>query len=305
MVPHQKLIAVVGPTGSGKTGLSLRLAKKFCGEVISADSRQVYRGLDIGTEKVTSEEMQGVPHHCIDIASPRRAFTVEQWRRHAENALSQIDRRGHVPFVVGGTGFYVDALVYDSPFPEVSPNAELRKQLCKKSTDELLALLQQQSPARAATIESKNPRRLIRALEIAAALGNVPTPPKKTPRYDALWLSVDPGTEILDRRIEERLDATLRRGLVAEVHTLWEAGLSWKRLEELGLEYRACAQMFQGVLSESELRERMLTDLRRYARRQRTWLKRERNIHWFEDGVTHYNKISRLVGDFLAESLQH
>lgn len=282
----QKTIVIVGPTGSGKTGLSVELARRLDGEVISADSRQVYRGLDIGTEKVSQREMRGVPHHCIDMASPRRAFSVEQWRRHAEGALKNIARRARVPIVAGGTGFYVDALVYGTDFPAVAPNTRLRRELIRLHTDELLLRLRALDPVRAETIEQKNPRRLMRAIEIATALGHVPILSKREPHFDVTWVGLFPGDDVLTERLEARLDRTLRKGLVDETSMLRETlGLSWKRIDELGLEYRIAARYLRGEILKPEMRACMLQELRRYTKRQMTWFKRNKDIVWYTDAT--------------------
>lgn len=276
------LIIVVGPTATGKTGLSIELAKKYNGEVISADSRQVYRELDIGTEKVTQKEMQGIPHYCIDIASPKRPFSVEQWRTRAQKAIQKIHRNKHVPIVAGGTGFYVDALVHNYTFPTVTPNAPLRNELRKKSVEELFDTLSRLDPRRAATIENKNPRRLIRAIEIAITLGKVPTLKKKESLYNAVWVGIFPGHDVLTERITSRFEHTIRRGLVQETKKLREEiGLSWKRINELGLEYRIVGEYLRGEIDKNEMREKNIRELCKYAKRQMTWLKRNPEIHWF------------------------
>jgi tRNA dimethylallyltransferase len=280
----QPLIVIVGPTASGKTGLSIELAKKYGGEVISADSRQVYRGLDIGTEKVTKEEMQGIPHHCIDIASPRRTFTVEQWRKHAEKAIGTITKHGTVPIIAGGTAFYVDTLVYGQQFPRVAPNAKLRKKLASKSPEELLEILQRLDSERASTVEQKNPRRLIRAIEIATELGRVPKVHKKSTHYDVRWIGINPGIDILTERITARFNTTLQNGLIEEIKKLREdVGLSWKRINELGLEYRIVGEYIRGEIDKNEMKEKNIRELRKYAKRQMTWLKRNKEIHWYKN----------------------
>ncbi len=279
---QQRLIAIVGPTASGKTGLGIELARHIGGEVISADSRQVYRGLDIGTEKVTLREMRGVPHHCIDIASPRRTFSVEQWRTHALRALRDIVRRGNVPILVGGTGWYVDALLYGVVLPHVPPNLALRASLQKRSTEELYDTLRTLDPERARTVERHNPRRLIRAIEVATACGSVPQIRYDAPAFDVLWAGLNPGMEELEKRIEARLERSLRRGLVAETKALrTDLHLSTKRIEELGLEYRAVDAYLRGAYTKDELRAQLVTGLRRYAKRQMTWFKRNKDIVWY------------------------
>jgi len=271
-VDTPELIAVVGPTASGKTGLAIALAKKLDGEVISADSRQVYRGLDIGTEKVTKKEMQGVPHHCIDIASLRRAYSVEQWRKVAEKAITSVQRNGGLPIVAGGTGLYVDSLVY---------------QLSKYTTKEMFEQLKELDPARAENIEKDNPRRLLRAIEIATELGSVPPLKGTEPKYETRWIGLYPGMDVLEARIKGRLDSTIRKGLVAETRKLRdEMGLSWKRIDELGLEYRIVASFIRGEISKEQMRALMLQELRKYAKRQMRWLKRNKEIEWFTDAET-------------------
>ncbi|MEK7541902.1 MAG: tRNA (adenosine(37)-N6)-dimethylallyltransferase MiaA, partial [Patescibacteria group bacterium] len=163
----QKIIVIVGPTASGKSALAVALAKKFDGEVIPADSRQVYRGLEIGSGAITKKEMRGIRHHLLGISSPRRAFTAAQFVAAALRAIADIARRGKISIIAGGTAFWIDALVHGLSLPEVKPNARLRRALAKKSAAQLLAILQKYDPRRAAEIEQKNPRRLIRAIEIA------------------------------------------------------------------------------------------------------------------------------------------
>jgi len=281
----QKIIVIVGPTASGKTGLSIALAKKYGSEVISADSRQVYRSLNIGTEKVTKKEMVSVPHHCIDVANPKRAYSVEEWHREAKKAIGVIVQKNKIPIIAGGTGFYIDTLVFGNSFPAVKPNAQLRKQLEKKTTEELLSILKKLDPKRAKTIEQKNPRRLVRAIEIATALGKVPTIKKQKPLYEVEWLGINPSIEILTARIEKRLEKTIKKGLLAE--TKWmknELGLSWKRINEIGLEYRVAGEYLRKEITKEEMKEKMLRELRKYAKRQMTWFKRNEKIQWFKTG---------------------
>jgi len=278
----QKVVVILGPTASGKTGLSIALAKRFNGAVISADSRQVYRDLNIGTEKVTKKEMAGIPHFCIDVASPKRAFTVAQWRKRAEHAMHTIQKKGMLPIIAGGTGFYIDSLIYNEQFPKVEPNAKLRKVLEKKTTEELLTILTRLDQRRAQTVEQKNPRRLIRAIEVATELGKVPTLSKKRTHYNVTWVGINPGLEVLMERIEKRLDTTIRKGLIKEVRFIREElGLSWKRINELGLEYRTVGMYLRDEITKQEMKALMLRELRKYAKRQMTWMKRNEDIHWY------------------------
>jgi tRNA dimethylallyltransferase len=278
----EKIIVIVGPTASGKTGLAIALAKKIGGEIISADSRQVYRDLDIGTEKITMREMCGVPHHCIDIASPRRACSVETWRAYAEQAMRNITRRGHTPIIAGGTGLYVDTLVYGTVFPRVAPNTALRKELASWAVSKLYARLVELDPERAETIEAENPRRLIRAIEVATALGKVPKVETQKERYDVTWIGLNPSFTVLEERIRTRLKKTLRRGLVAETRMLHEElGLSWKRINEIGLEYRVVGEYLRGEVLKKDLEQKLYEGVRRYAKRQLRWLKRNKSIVWY------------------------
>ena len=279
------IIIVVGPTASGKTALAVELARRLGGEVISADSRQVYRGLDIGTGKVTKREMRAVLHHCLDIAKPSRAFSVTQWRTHAQKAIGDIASRDKVPIIAGGTGFYIDALVYGIDFPAVKPNTALRKTLGKKAPEELLAILKKLDPARAKTIEQKNPRRLIRAIEIATALGKVPALSEKKALYDVTWIGINPEERVLEEKIHTRLIARMRQGMVAEVKNLHTPsvgrGLSWNRLDALGLEYRYLSKYLQGMLTKEEMLVELERAICQYAHRQMTWFKRNKEIRWF------------------------
>lgn len=293
-----KIIVVLGPTASGKSDLAVKLAKKFCGEVVSADSRQVYIGLDIGTGKVTKHEMSGVPHYLLDVASAKRKFSVVEYKRLAEKAINDILRRGKVPIVCGGTGFYIQAIIDDVTFPEVLPDERLRAKLAKKSTNELFKILKKKDLRRAKEIDSKNPHRLIRAIEIATHLGSVPhleaQPPSK---YEVLEIGIKTDDEVLKKRIYDRLIARLRVGMLAEVKRLHERGLSWKRMEALGLEYRFLSRYLRGKISRGEMIEQLNTAIWHYARRQKTWFKRDERIKWFTLGEV--RKAEKEVQEFL------
>lgn len=277
----KKVLVLVGPTSSGKSALAVNLARTFNGEVISADSRQVYKGLDIGTGKVTKREMKGVPHHLLDVVSPKKMFTARDFVQRAARVIDDITARGKLPIVAGGTGFYIDALVGRIPLPNVDVNQKLRKQLEKKSVDELFSMLKKRDPRRAKTIDRYNKRRLVRALEIAYALGRVPRT-AATPRYDALWIGIVPPPKVLEAKIRSRLLARMRRGMVAEATRLYRGGLSLKRMESFGLEYRALAEHLRGTLSRQAMIENLNRDIRRYAKRQLTYWKRNPEIRRFK-----------------------
>lgn len=278
----QKLIVIVGPTASGKSALAVRLAKKFNGEIISADSRQVYRGLDIGTGKITRKEMAGIRHHLLDVVSPRYAFTAAQFKRRAERAIREIAQRGKTPIIAGGTAFWIDALVYGFSLPEVAPNARFRRALEKKSPSQLLALLKKYDLRRAREIEQKNPRRLIRAIEIARILGRVPKLKKEYP-YETLWIGIALPERAIALKIKRRLAARLQKGMIAEAKRLRHQGLSWKRFYDLGLEYRALASFLEGKISREEMLRGLERDIARYAKRQMRWWKRNHAIKWIKN----------------------
>lgn len=295
-----KIVVIVGPTASGKSELGVQLAKKFNGEVISADSRQVYRGMDIGTGKVTKKEMRGVTHHLLDVASPKRRFTVVQYRKKALVAIKKILQKGKTPFLVGGTGFYIQAVVDGIPIPEVPPDWKLRRKLEKRSTEELFKTLKKLDPIRAKTIEAKNRRRLVRALEIILKTKKpAPQFKKFKPTFDALLIGIIKKSPVeLKKAIRLRLLKRLRRGMITEVNKLRESGLSWKRLEEFGLEYRWAARYLQGKIGYHEMISMLQKDIEHYARRQMTWFKKNKRIHW----VRNYKEAEKLVYKWLGSA---
>ena len=290
-----KLLVIVGPTAVGKSALAVTLAKRFEGEIISADSRQVYKGLNIGTGKITEREMKGVPHHLLDIASPKKQYTVSEYQRMGREKMEEIFKRGKLPIIVGGTGLYVQALVNNASFPEVPPNLKLRKKLEKKTAQELFGMLKKLDPNRAKTIDAANPRRLVRAIEIAAKLGAVP-PFKNTPREDIspLFIGLTLPPDELKVKITTRLfarlqpkgsysgQARIRTSMVGEVRSLHAKGLSWKRMEELGLEYRYVSRYLRGSISKAEMIEKLRSEIWQYAKRQMTWFKRDKRVRWFK-----------------------
>lgn len=277
----QKIIVVCGPTATGKSDLAVAIAQKIKGEVISADSRQVYRGMNLGTGKITEREMQGIPHHLLDVASPKNIFSVSDFVRLAEKAIEEISSAGHVPIVCGGTGFYIDALVSGQSIPEVPPNKKLRKELSGKTADVLFAKLKKIDSARAKTIDAKNPVRLVRAIEIATALGKVPKI-KLSSKYDALYIGLDTLDEVLKHKIHTRLLSRMKSGMLREARKLKASGVSWRRMEELGLEYRYMALHLQNKLSKNEMLTELESEVWQYAKRQRTWFKRNKNILWLD-----------------------
>lgn len=274
----KKVIAIVGPTASGKSSLGIYLAQKLGSEVISADSRQVYKGLDIGTGKVTKKEMGRVPHHLLSVASPKKQFSVDDFVKKASLAMQNIE----LPVVVGGTGLYVDMLLGRMSYPNVPPNPALRAKLDKLPVEQLFAMLEKKDPTRAKTIEPKHKRRLIRALEIAQAVGRSPAPTVGAGQspYIVLWLGLNPSPAKLKTNIHTRLVARVKQGMIAEATRLHKNGLSYKRMEELGLEYRYLARLLQHKLTKQEFLEQLEREINKYAKRQWRWFKRNIDIHW-------------------------
>ena len=305
-IVKQKIIAIVGPTASGKSALGVFLAQKLNGEIISADSRQVYKGLDIGTGKVTKKEMGGIPHHLLDVASPKRQFSASDFEKLARKAVEKIAAKNKLPIVVGGTGFYVDALLGRITLPEVPPNPQLRAKLEKKPVEQLFLMLQKQDPERAKTIEPNHKRRLIRALEIAverskSAAGGAlqrdgakpdqfssrkiayPETASFVKPYEILWLGINPPEVILRKKIHTRLLSRMDAGMLVEAKRLHKAGLSYKRMKELGLEYRSLAELLLSEVSKEEMLTRLEGAIKDYAKRQMRWFKRNPDIKWVSD----------------------
>ena len=288
---REKVIVIVGQTATGKSALAVRIAQKLNGEVVSADSRQVYKGLDIGTGKITKKEMRGIPHHLIDVAVPKRKFTVAEYKKLADKKIGEIVSRDKTPIICGGTGFYIDTLMGRVTLPNVPANPKLRAQLEKKSAAELFALLKKRDSRRAKTIDPHNKRRLIRAVEIAEMFGAVSRNNDLrnrygnindfVNRYKVLWIGVSPKMKMLERQITIRLFARISRGMVAEAKRLHTRGLSYKRMEALGLEYRSLARLLQGKVSRREFEEEIFREIRRYAKRQMTYWRRNKEITWF------------------------
>ncbi len=281
MIKKPKLVTIVGPTAAGKTSLSLALARQFSGEIISADSRQVYRGMDIGTGKVTKEEMGDIPHHLLDVADPMTVFTGDDFVKQATMAIENILVREHVPIIAGGSFFYVQLLRGRIHAAPVAPDEAFRAKLAPFSDAELFVQLQAKDSVRASTIDPSNRRRLIRALEIINALGVVPPPSPIESTFDWLLIGVDLSKEQLHYNIHRRLHERLTSGMIEEVERLHSEGVTFERMDELGLEYRYIAKYLQGELTKADMTEQLETKIRQYAKRQMTWLKRIPEIAWY------------------------
>jgi len=302
MITHlPKLVVLLGPTASGKSGLSITLAQHFNGEIISADSRQVYRGLDIGTAKVTSAEQALVPHHVLDVADPRDVYTVAQFQRDAISAINDILKRSHQPFLVGGSPHYIQAVVDNLDIPHIEPQPALRAQLEKRPMPELLQQLEKLDSRSAATIDRNNPRRVIRALEVCLVSGKPFSQQRKMsePLYQSLLLGIEWPREVLYRRIDERVDERMQQGMVQEVQRLLDEGISHQRLEALGLEYRYIIRWLTGAFeNEDEMVQKLKYAIHDFTRRQLTWFRKEKRIVWMNGGD--WAQTEDIVRDFLT-----
>ena len=287
----QKAIIILGPTASGKSDFAVQIAlyiKKHAKQlgvreaaIVSADSRQIYKGFNIGAGKITTKEMHGIAHYGLDIASPLRRYTVAQYQKYTNTVLKKLWKQNIVPIICGGTGLYIDSVLYNYLFPTVKPNAVLREKLEKLSTQKLFALLQKKSLDRAQTIDKYNRRRLIRALEILESQKHI-APLIKKPAFDAIIIGINPSQEVLYERIHTRLIKRLRAGMVAEVQKLHTQGISYNRLESFGLEYRYIAQFLQRKISKQEMITQLKREIQQYTRRQMTWFRRNKNIIWID-----------------------
>lgn len=275
------LIVICGPTATGKSALAVKIARKLGGEIISADSRQVYKGLDIGSGKIKKHEMHGVTHWMLDIVNQKKQFSVAEFQNLGQHVIKDIFNRGKLPIIVGGTGLYIDALVYGISFPKVPPNKKLRAQLEKMSTDTLFRMLTKLDPKRAEIIDKHNPVRLVRAIEITKALGSVPKIERKS-LYDVTWIGLTLPEVELKSNIKKRLTSRLKEGMIDEVEDLHANGLSWKRLHELGLEYRFVSLYLREKITKVEMLFQLETAIYQYARRQMTWFRPNKAIRWFD-----------------------
>jgi len=287
VIRKPKLYVVCGPTATGKTNRAIEIAKELDGEVISADSRQVYRDMNIGTAKVTVDEMDGIPHHMIDIVDPGGNFSVAEYKKMAQEKITDIIARGKTPILCGGTGMYIDAVVYNRTLPEVPPDTKLRNELSQKTPAELFEILSDKDLNRAKNIDKNNPVRLIRAIEIVEALGRVPASENDPDSpYNVEWIYLDKQDDELQQRIHSRDIQRLSNGLIDEVKDLHEKGVSLQWLYDCGLEYRYVTLFLYPDADINikpneripQTKEELITILDektwQFVTRQRTWFKK-------------------------------
>jgi len=278
------LIVICGPTASGKSSLAVTLAKKYGGEIISTDSRQVYKYFNIGTGKISRKDMDGVPHHCLSFVEPKKQISVTGFRAEAERELSGIVARKHMPFLVGGTGQYITAITDRLVLPDVPPNTALRKRLAKMSTNDLFHMLKGLDPKRAESIDAKNPRRIIRAIEIVSGSGSAVPPLKGSPREHVLFLGIAHNASALRERVTQAVAWRLKQGVITEMRKLHkDRRIPWKLIESKGIDYRYLAP----VARKEKPLALVLPDLEKalwdYAKRQMTWFRKDKRIHWIAD----------------------
>ena len=275
----EKLIVIAGTNASGKSGLGVELALRYGGEIVSADSRQVFRGLDLGSGKIAPEEMKGVPHHLIDVCDPGDFFSMHDFQRLAYGAIDGIIARGRLPFLVGGTGLYVACVTEGYVMSDNPPDLEYRAYLETFETPELFKMLVKAVPD--TDVEPKNRNRVMRLLEkLHAGDDHVP---HSQPRYECLKLGVTWDRETLKKRIDERLQRRLDAGMIDEVRGLIDRGVSVGFLKKLGLEYRYITQYLIGEIpSEAEMVELLATAIKQFAKRQMTWFRRDKGITWLD-----------------------
>lgn len=299
LVEHAKkqvLVAIVGPTASGKSSLAVDIAKRVGGEIVSADSRQIYRELNLSSGKVTKQEMGNVRHHLLDIASVRRTISAAQYRVKALKAIHDIWKRGNIPILCGGTGFYVQAIIDGLMFPNVKPNSKLRRSLGGKATYVLFKMLALKDPRRAKEIDRHNRHRLIRALEILDKQEYIKPVQKKPLDAHILIIGIQKSQMELKKLIHKRLLQRIKVGMVDEIRILHESGVRWERLESLGLEFKFTARFLQNKLTNEEYLRELEKAIEHYAKRQMTWFKRDKRIHW----IKNESEVFGLVREFLA-----
>jgi len=293
----EKLLVITGTNASGKSGLGIELARKYGAEVISADSRQVFTGLDLGSGKVTPEEMKGVRHHLLDVAEPNDFFSLSDYQRLAYEAIDDILSRQKKAFLVGGTGLYVNSVVDGYNLSESAPDPEIRKQVEEKTLDELIEMLKEHNPAALERVDLKNKRRVERAVEKALAGDKDENPSEK--RYETFVIGVTWPREVLYERIHERLDRRLAQGMIDEVVKLREAGATDEFLYKLGLEYRYILMYLRGEFASfDDFYETLFKEIRHLAKEQMTWFRKRKDIHWIDMTGDPVTEASRYIEAF-------
>lgn len=300
-----RVIVVVGPTSVGKTKMGVELAKRLNGEVISGDSMQIYKGMDIGTAKVTSEEMEGIVHHCIDILSPFDTYSVKDFQETVRAKIKEIIGRGKLPIIVGGTGLYIKAALYDYEFSETKDNHQYYKEKFQDySNEELHAYLKQIDEKSALELHPNNRQRVLRAIEIYEETGNkksdILASQEHVCLYDAYFVGLTIDRELLYKRINQRVDMMKDNGLKAEVTRLYHQGLQRENQSMKAIGYKEWFDYFDETVNEEEVYENIKKHSRQYAKRQYTWFKNQFDVHWYDVDINCFEKtVNAVLNDII------
>ncbi len=304
-----KLIILAGPTASGKTAVSIDLAKRIGGEIISADSMQIYRGMDIGTAKVTADEMQGVKHYLINVSDPKEDFNIVKFQNMVKCSIEEIKKNGHIPILVGGTGFYIQSIIYDIKFDKEDDNGSIRKVLeeeyDKMGADFMYEKLKKIDSISAENIHKNNKKRIIRAIEYFLINNTLISEHnelqrKKTSPYDFRFFVLNPKRDILYDRINKRVDKMVEKGLVDEVKSLIESGLSIDNISMQGIGYKEIVEYLEGNIPLDKAVESIKQNTRHMAKRQVTWFKRERDVIYIDPFEFENNE---KIVDYMVEKI--
>ena len=307
----QKLVVIIGPTAVGKTKLSIKLAKKFNGEIISGDSAQVFKGMDIGTAKITEDEKEGIPHYLIDCRQPSESYNVYDFKHEVKKVIDDITLRGKLPILVGGTGLYIQSVLYDYKFPETTANPEIRKELeeriDKEGNEAVYQTLVEIDPIAAKKIHPNNTKRVIRALEVYYDSGKrfseQEHSTERTLLYDVALIGLTMDRDLLYKRINERVEMMMDQGLEEEVRDLYDKGLKdAQSMQAIG--YKEFSGLIEGIKSRDEVIEEIQRNSRRFAKRQFTWFRNKMDVHWYDmTDIDNFDKISEEISTEVAGML--
>lgn len=292
----KKLIIILGPTASGKSNLAIKLAKEFNGEIISADSRQIYKEMDIGTAKITKKEMDGIPHYLIDIINPDKEFTLAQYKKLAVKTIKDIQKRNKLPFLAGGTGLYIQTIVDNLQIPEVRPDKKLRDKLERQTNQKLYDQLKKLDPQSLKVININNKRRMVRALEVCLLTKKPFSQQRKKGKllFNTLQIGIKPNKEILERKINQRVDQMIKAGLIEEVRNLIKK-YGHKPYSMSGIGYKEIISYLKNEISLNKAKELIKIHTRQYARRQMSWFRRDKNIKW----IKNYSEAKKIIKQLL------
>lgn len=305
---REKLVVILGPTAVGKTAMSIQLAKRFSGEIISGDSMQIYRGMDIGTAKITKEEMEGIPHHLIDIKNPDESFSAYEFQQLVRRKITEITTQNSLPMIVGGTGLYIQSVIYDYQFIDDSCDDSIRNKLYKRFEDEgiepLFAELKKIDPQAAENIHPNNERRVIRALEIYYTTGETMTERKEKQQrellYDVVLIGLTMDRDVLYKRINKRVDLMVEQGLVEEAKSFYDKGLrNVQSTQAIG--YKELFDYFDGNITLDEAINQIKKNTRHFAKRQLTWFRNKMDVNWFDmtDANAFHENLEK-ISEFIA-----